>query len=159
FLKNFSFRSTVGVEYIDTVHTDYQRPYHAGFLHRNLGSLAINNSNMFNLSLRNTLTYDLKQGDHALTVLGGVELYQNTRSFLNTFAQDFAVDLRDYYQMNSAVGTKTITGTGTGYQLMSFFGKANYNFMGKYLVSTTLRYDGSSRFGSDNRFGLFPSVS
>ncbi|MBX3252561.1 MAG: SusC/RagA family TonB-linked outer membrane protein [Chitinophagaceae bacterium] len=159
FLKDFTFKSNVGIEYINSVFTDYQRPYEAGFLHRNLGSLGINNSTTLNWSLSNTLTYNLKRGNHAINVLAGTDLYKNTTNFLNTFAQDFAVDQRDYYQMNSAVGTKTISGNGSGYQLLSFFGKVNYNFLNRYLLSTTLRYDGSSRFGKDNRFGLFPSFS
>ncbi len=158
-LKNLVFKSNVGIEYINSDFTDYQRPYRAGFLHRNLGSFAINNNKTLNWSLSNTLTYDLKAGNHSVNVLAGTDLYKNTTSFLNTFAQDFAVDQRDYYQMNSAVGTKTITGNSSGYQLLSFFGKINYNFSNKYLLSTTLRYDGSSRFGKDNRFGLFPALS
>lgn len=159
FLKNFTFKSNIGIEYINSVFTDYQRPYVAGFLSRRLGSLAINTNNTLNWSLNNTLTYNLKTGDHNITLLGGTELYKNRTNFLNTFAQDFAVDQQDYYQMSSAVGTKTILGNGSGYSLLSFFGKANYNFQNKYLLSTTLRYDGSSRFGKDNRFGLFPSFS
>ena len=50
-------------------------------------------------------------------------------------------------------------GGGGGFTLVSFFGKANYNFADRYLASVTVRYDGSSRFGRNNRFGLFPSVS
>lgn len=159
FLKDFVFKSNIGVEYINSVFTDYQRPYTAGFLSRRLGSLGINNATTFNWSLSNTLTYNRKLGNHAVTVLAGTDLYTNKTKFLNTFGQDFAVDQRDYYQMNSAVGTKTILGNGSGYQLLSFFGKVNYNFLDRYLLSGTLRYDGSSRFGSENRFGLFPSIS
>jgi iron complex outermembrane receptor protein len=44
-------------------------------------------------------------------------------------------------------------------QLQSFFGRANYNFSGRYFLTGTLRADGSSRFGADNRYGLFPSLS
>lgn len=159
FLKDFTFKSNVGIEYINSVFTDYQRPYDAGFLHRNLGSLGINNSTTLNWSLSNTLTYNLKRGDHAINVLAGTDLYKNTTNFVNSFAQDFAVDQKNYYQMSSAVGTRTITGNGSGYQLLSFFGKINYNFQNKYLLSATLRNDGSSRFGKDNQFGMFPSLS
>ncbi len=45
------------------------------------------------------------------------------------------------------------------YSLLSFFGRANYDYKGKYLISAVLRRDGSSRFGPDNRYGYFPSVS
>lgn len=158
-LKNLIFKSTVGIESLNAVSTDYQRPYESGFLHRTTASLSINNNNTFNWSLSNTLTYDLNLGKHAINILGGTDLYKNTDKFLNTFSDDFAVDQRDYYQMDAAVGTQTIDGNETGYKLLSFFGKVNYNFSDKYLLAATLRYDGSSRFGKDNRFGMFPSVS
>lgn len=158
-LKNLTFKSTVGIEYLNSVFTDYQRPYISGFLHRGTASLAIDNNTTFNWSLSNTLTYDLKLDKHSISILGGTDLYKNDNTFLNTFADDFAVDQQDYYQMDAAVGTQTVNGNGTGYRLLSLFGKVNYNFSDKYLVSATLRYDGSSRFGKDNRFGLFPAVS
>ena len=50
-------------------------------------------------------------------------------------------------------------GGGSGYSLVSFFGKANYNYADKYMASFTIRRDGSSRFGKNNRYATFPSVS
>ncbi|MBR0286314.1 MAG: TonB-dependent receptor [Bacteroidales bacterium] len=65
----------------------------------------------------------------------------------------------DYMWPSAAVGEAEAYGGGGGFTLVSFFGKANYNFADRYLASVTVRYDGSSRFGRNNRFGLFPSVS
>src|SRR5438874_8432675 len=53
----------------------------------------------------------------------------------------------------------TNSGTFTGNQILSYFGKVNYNYADKYLLALTVREDGSSRFGSNNKFGVFPSVS
>jgi TonB-linked SusC/RagA family outer membrane protein len=159
FMKNLSLRSTVGVEYSNSTWTDYQRPYVSGFLHRDIANLTINKNNSFNWSLSNTLNYNIEIDRHSVSFLGGVELFKNTDNWLNTFADDFASDEKDYYQMDAAVGTQTVSGNKTGYQLLSFFGKINYNFSDKYLLTATLRYDGSSRFGAENRFGTFPSVS
>lgn len=159
FMKNLSLRSTVGVEYSNSTWTDYQRPYVSGFLHRDIANLTINKNNSFNWSLSNTLNYNIEIDRHSVGFLGGVELFKNTDNWLNTFADDFASDEKDYYQMDAAVGTQTVSGNKTGYQLLSFFGKINYNFSDKYLITATLRYDGSSRFGAENRFGTFPSIS
>lgn len=158
-LKNLTFRSNIGIEYIKSRYKDIQRPFESGFLHREISNLSINNNNIFNWSLSNTLNYNLNVGKHSFGILGGTELYENNETWLNTFADNFAYDERDYYQMSSAVGTQTISGSESGYKLLSFFGKLNYNFSDKYLLSTTLRYDGSSRFGDENRFGMFPSIS
>lgn len=159
FTENLQFRSTLGVEYQDATITDIQRPYESGFLHREIANLTINKNDVFNWSLSNTLNYNISFNKHSIGILAGTELYKNNDVWLYTFADDFASDERDYYEMSAAVGTQTVSGTETGYQLLSFFGKVNYNFADKYLLAATLRYDGSSRFGVENRFGTFPSIS
>lgn len=60
---------------------------------------------------------------------------------------------------DAGVGTAQSYGAGEGYSLVSFFGKLNYTYNDKYLLSLTVRRDGSSRFGKDNRYATFPSVS
>lgn len=60
---------------------------------------------------------------------------------------------------DAGVGTSQAYGSGSGYSLVSFFGKANYSFDNRYLLGVTLRHDGSSRFGKSNRYATFPSVS
>mgnify|MGYP001104543148 FL=1 len=51
------------------------------------------------------------------------------------------------------------SGTASDYAMRSYFGRLTYNYLGKYMLETNLRYDGSSRFSPDNRWGVFPSVS
>jgi TonB-linked SusC/RagA family outer membrane protein len=60
---------------------------------------------------------------------------------------------------DASTGTQFAYGNGSGYALVSFFGKLNYNFSDKYLASFTLRRDGSSRFGSNNRYAMFPAAT
>jgi TonB-linked SusC/RagA family outer membrane protein len=60
---------------------------------------------------------------------------------------------------DAGVGEAEAYGNGGGYTLVSFFGKINYSFDDRYLASVTLRRDGSSRFGKNNRYGTFPSFS
>lgn len=58
-----------------------------------------------------------------------------------------------------ATGDKTINETRNGWATRGFFGRINYDYKGRYLLEANGRYDGSSRFASDNRWGFFPSVS
>lgn len=60
---------------------------------------------------------------------------------------------------SGAGGTFSGDGTKYKYNRASFFGRVNYSFAGKYLLQATMRYDGSSKFGSENRWGCFPSVA
>ena len=65
----------------------------------------------------------------------------------------------DYMWPSAGSGKQIAQGSGEGYSLVSFFGKANYTFADKYLLSFTLRHDGSSRFGRNHQYGTFPSAS
>ena len=104
-------------------------------------------------------TYNLERGNHRGDILVGTELNREDDSWLSAKAYDFAVLNPDYMWPNAAVGEAEGYGSGEGYTLVSFFGKLNYTYADRYLASLTLRYDGSSRFGRNNRYGTFPSVS
>ena len=104
-------------------------------------------------------TYNLERGLHRGDIMIGTELNREDDSWLSGKAYDFAVLNPDYMWPNAAVGEAEAYGSGEGYTLVSFFGKVNYTFADRYLASLTLRYDGSSRFGRNNRYGTFPSVS
>ena len=65
----------------------------------------------------------------------------------------------DYMWPNAGVGEAESYGLGEGYTLISYFGKINYSYDDRYLLGLTIRYDGSSRFGKNNRYGTFPSIS
>lgn len=108
----------------------------------------------------NTLNYTHNFDDiHNLTLLLGTEAIKGSSHQLNGSGRDFFVtgDL-NYYYINTAA-TNTAGSSGGSSSLFSVFGRADYSFMSKYLVSATLRRDGSSNFGPENRYGLFPAAS
>lgn len=108
----------------------------------------------------NTLTYAHNFNDiHRLTVLAGTEAIKGSYHSLNGSGRDFFVtgDL-NYYYINTAASNSAGSSGGTS-SLFSIFGRVDYSFMSKYLLSATLRRDGSSNFGPENRFGLFPAAS
>ena len=113
--------------------------------------------NVMNLVSNNFLTYTKEVNKHNIEVLGGYsfEKYKSVRSAIR--AQDFADDNLEYISSASTIVSASATANYSGIQ--SFFGRANYNFDNKYLVSVSGRADGSSRFGTNNRYGFFPAVS
>lgn len=106
----------------------------------------------------NILTYNLLLGDrHSLNLLGGFTMQENTRDFVDINGQNFATDVLGGLELASDI---TDGGTfGTGWGLKSYLGRVNYNFDEKYYVTLSARADGSSRFGENNRYGVFPSVA
>lgn len=122
-------------------------------------SLSQRSDNNFNWTWSNTLTYSRSFGDHDLTVLAGTEAIDNTYTYFGASRVNFFSDELDYRQLDA--GEAGINNFGNTYSssLFSIFGKVDYAYKGKYILSATVRRDGSSRFGAANRYGVFPAFS
>ena len=105
------------------------------------------------------ITYNLDINKHRADFLLGTELNREIDEYFSGYKEDFLLLNTNYMWPDAGVGQAQAYGNGDGYSLISFFGKANYSYDNRYLVSLTMRYDGSSRFGKNNRFAFFPSVS
>lgn len=107
--------------------------------------------------VENTLSYSKSFGKHNVDLLAGYTDQVAEARNIGVIAADFPTnDLRVIDASNVKVNS---TGGLQRNVLQSMLGRINYNFAGKYLLSATIRRDGSSRFAKENRFGTFPSVS
>ncbi|HYC84602.1 MAG TPA: SusC/RagA family TonB-linked outer membrane protein, partial [Chryseosolibacter sp.] len=109
----------------------------------------------------NTLTFNKKFGDHSLLAVGGYEAvkYGIGRNVNGSRAGYFSDAVSYRTLSNGASITALNSGFATPTTLVSNFLRVDYGFLDKYLLSATVRRDGSSRFGADNRYGVFPSVT
>ncbi|GAB2518617.1 TonB-dependent receptor [Spirosoma aerophilum] len=128
------------------------------------GRLETNNTYNNNRLIENYLTYTLNKGDHNLTALAGHSYQKFSLQGRAYSINKFPIsDILPIY--NPGLGQElTLTNNKpTGYavlnELQSFFGRVNYQFKDKYLLTATVRADGSSKFGSNNKYGIFPSFS
>lgn len=103
-----------------------------------------------------TLAYQKKFDNHQITALVGNTLQSNTVQFNFSQGSGFA---NDSYKLISSAAVRTAEERWTQYTLASFFGRAGYNYADRYIVEATLRADGSSKFGANNRWGYFPAFS
>ncbi|RYY00163.1 SusC/RagA family TonB-linked outer membrane protein, partial [bacterium] len=110
-----------------------------------------------NYTTTGTLSYGKTIEDHNFSILGGFEFREVTGTVLSASAQGFASPLLSLVS-NASTPTGS-SSTFSGYRTAGLLANAKYDYKGKYLFSTNLRYDGSSRFGADNKFGLFYGVS
>ena len=101
--------------------------------------------------------YDLKLKGHNLSVMAGFNQEYNHYSYLNTSVLGQTVT--SVPSIQGGTGEKTLKEGTTEYAIRSAFGRLTYNWMGRYLLEGNFRYDGSSKFPKENRFGFFPSVS
>ena len=102
-----------------------------------------------------TLTYRNKFGKHNVGLLLGNSVQSNT--IKNTTAKGTGFPNNSYKQISSA-SILTNSESWTQSSLASFFSRADYNFAGKYSIEASVRADGSSRFGANNKWGYFPSL-
>lgn len=105
----------------------------------------------------NYFTYDKNFGHHRLTLLAGTSAQTNRYDYMNGSIQKFASDATQ--QLNNGTLLPTVGGSGNEWALLSLIGRVNYAYKSKYLVTATVRRDGSSRFGEENKYGTFPSAS
>ncbi|MDR1369136.1 MAG: TonB-dependent receptor [Dysgonamonadaceae bacterium] len=128
---------------------------------KNNGGLAANqNSEKSNYLIEGTLNYIKTFGIHSLNALAGITYQRFVTGRLNNTASDFPNE--SLGANNLGIGnqeTFRITNSVTGNRLASYIGRINYSLLDKYLITATLRADGSSRFGANNRFGSFPSTA
>ena len=113
-------------------------------------------------NIENTASYTRSFGKHNATVLVGMSAYVENGKGVNATYKNLPVNTFSEASMNYSVVTSDRIGGGweaPDHKVSSIFARALYNYNEKYLFMGVLRRDGSSRFGSNNRFGLFPSVS
>ncbi|WP_345244305.1 TonB-dependent receptor [Nibrella saemangeumensis] len=161
-LPHLTAKTNLGVN-VNTARQNYFRPSILGFDSAPAPSVpsAFDNSfHAFDWLWENTLTYDRTfSGKHAVTGLVG---YTSQKSdYLNNYIRSNQMPNDQVQTLNVATTFQT-NGTGSGrsqWGLLSMLARLNYSYAEKYLLTATIRRDGSSRFGANNRWGTFPSVS
>lgn len=117
------------------------------------GATEIKSLNWLN---ENTINYRHKFGQHDIDALAGYTIQKSSDEILQAGATGFSTD---YVPFLSAGTVSNGTNYVSEWAIMSWLARVNYSFANKYLLTATIRTDGSSRFGSKNRWGTFPSLS
>jgi len=158
-VKNLFLRTSLGADNANYKFKNIEQSFEEGSFGRTSNSLTIDQNQYLSLTWSNTIRYNLDLGNHRLKFLGGVEAIKNDADFQVARKEGFAVQTEDYFVLNAGTGNTNVTGTGTGSRLLSQFARVDYGFSDRYLAAVTIRRDGSSRFGSENAYGIFPAAS
>ncbi len=153
-LKNLKLRTENGTEYINNQSNVFQDSRMTG-IYKNVNISDRENGEQFYLQTENTLTYQLNKGIHRLTAVGGF-----SASIFNWTMMSAQVLNASNITQNDNLGTgtpKSINSDKVKSTLASFFSRVNYSLADKYLLTVTLRADGSSRFAKGHKWGYFPS--
>ncbi|MDH5399200.1 MAG: TonB-dependent receptor [Cyclobacteriaceae bacterium] len=119
----------------------------------------IRSNNSFAYTLEHILTFDKQFNDHGLNVVGLFSVQNSKSEFSELSARDIPIAKSTFNDLGSA---GTITGINSGFSewgLLSYMGRVNYQYKGKYLLTASGRADGSSRLAEGNKWSFFPAAS
>ena len=165
---NFTSRFRGAVFYASQRETDWRGSYSpktakfGGGFGRN-GLATIQNNERLNDLFETTLNYDATAGKVGMAFLAGYSYQEFSNQGDYTQAGNFLTDAFTYNNIGAALdfanGLATVSSYANSNKLVAFFGRANFNLDDTYLLSVSARYEGSSRFGENNKWGLFPAIS
>ena len=157
-LEGLNFKTHFGMEYSNQ-REDYFRPSYLGNYNTQAPTQATGkywNAQTTNWVNENTLNYKKDFGKHHFDVLLGLSAQKQNYLVASMEAANYPND--NVTTLNAGI-VNTGTTTESVWTLLSYFGRINYFFQNKYLLNFSIRWDGSSRFGKNNKYGCFPAVS
>jgi len=156
-IKGLKFRSEFAVDYGNTLNKAFLPTYKWGTLVNNTSQFSQRSDQSFFWLWKNYLTYEKNFGVHDVTLLAGTEAQKGQWESFTAYKINLPNDIQVMNQ--GQVSNIPNTGASVWNTLASLFARANYSYRDRYLLTATVRRDGSSRFGPNNRWGVFPSVS
>lgn len=161
-IKDLHLRTTYGLDYGNYYKRYMEVSYESGFLNSDRSGVNLEQAHWMKWTWSNTANYRKTIDKHIFDVLGGIEMNRQNDISFNAYTSGdgaFAIETPEYMWPDASTGTASVGGGSTGFSLLSYFGKLNYSYNDRYLASFTVRHDGSSRFGKNNRFATFPAVT
>jgi len=168
-INGLSLKSTVNYDESNTNTKRYISDYVGGSPTNYLTQPGKNSSGMYsgfkkqNFVNENTINYNKVIGDHTIAAVAGmsynyVHIENFTLSTVGGFANDIVTTLNNALANAAGISISGNT-TESNNALLSYYGRVQYSYAGKYLATASVRRDGSSRFGENNKWGTFPSLS
>jgi len=158
-IKGLSFRSSFGIDFTGYWRRTMDLTYKSGFLSEDRNKVYETSSYNNALNNSNVLQYVFSAGKSNFDFIVGEETNTNKYDYFWASRRVFAVETTDYMQLDAGEQEQYNGGNASNNFMVSYFGKANYNFDNRYLASFTIRRDASSVFGADNRWATFPAFS
>jgi TonB-linked SusC/RagA family outer membrane protein len=113
----------------------------------------------FNITMENILNYSKTFGKHSLNLTGVQSIQKDNFESYGSSVQGVPAQSQAFYSFNSASSVLGVSSNLIQWTINSFMGRANYSFNDKYLLTLTMRRDGSSRFGENTKYGNFPGIA
>lgn len=155
-IKNLTLKSNIGVEHVQYLNRDLTRTTYSN----TEASVAMGYGQGDTWTWTNTANYKFDLGaNHHFNVFGGVEATEYVFKDLSASRKGYQFEDNHFMQIGAGTGERTVGGGKSEWALFSLFGKADWNYADRYLMSFIIRRDASSRLGATDNAAVFPSLS
>ena len=161
-VKGLNLRATVAASLIGNRSSNFREAFDYGSLANPNAQFDQNLTTRENYTANAVLTYAKTFGKHDLKALAGYEVYREDGTRLAAAATGFIVPVASSFDLSSNPSSRLVTSGYSDYpfrRLLSQFGRLNYSYAGKYLLTVNIRRDGTDRFATGRKFGVFPGFS
>jgi TonB-linked SusC/RagA family outer membrane protein len=154
-VKGLKFISNLGIDFSNTNQRRFDQTWGTDNRINGINLLTVNTGRNQTITWSNFASYTKEFGENTLSILIGEETVKVSNYYLNASQKNFPDQDKSLVFLGNGIGQIINSENRQGNSLVSFFAKVDYDLNNKYLVSATIRRDGSSRFGPDNRWGTF----
>ncbi len=161
-LPGLTFNSNFGIDLAYGLNDTYTPVYRLNASVQNTNSKAFKDmTKWFTWQWENTLAYEKSLGDHYFKAMLGTTSFEHIGETLGGSKQDLIFTDFEHSYINTGTNEESEQAFGAAWHsaLNSYFGRINYSYEDKYMITAVLRADGSSKFGENNRYAYFPSFS
>lgn len=155
---DFEFKSSFGLDYNNFNYRSFSPVYDEILAQNTINNLGTDNSYNYQFTFTNTINYARSFGDHNLDVLVGQEAIEYYQENFSASRQNFLYEDPNFRYLSFGTENQLNSGGASEWKLNSYFGRVKYNFDEKYLLTATIRRDGTSRLANNN-WGTFPAFS
>ncbi|MDR2919001.1 MAG: TonB-dependent receptor [Tannerella sp.] len=158
-LPELIFSSRFGIRYTGTYNSNFSPVFYETMDNSNaVNTVSRNTSKKIDWTWENILTFHKNFNKiHDLTVMGAMSAREYSYDYFQATKQNVTIEDPEYWYFDSATDNPQASGEGESLAMLSYLGRINYNLLDRYLLTVSIRADGSSRFIDSNRWGYFPS--
>lgn len=157
--KDLTFVSRLGIRHQSTYNSDFEPVYYeTANISSTINTVSRDASKSNDWTWENIITYHkLFNEAHDLTIMAASSARQYNEDDFKASKQNVPIEDKDFWYLDSATENPETSGGGASLSMLSYLGRVNYNYKNRYLLTASMRTDGSSRFTKSNRWGVFPS--
>jgi TonB-linked SusC/RagA family outer membrane protein len=157
--KDLDLKTQFGVDYHNNRDASYTPFTPRPLINQNSeGTASASNSNTLYWQEETYLTYNKTLGNHHINAMAGMSWQERSYTYFSASDSKYVDDFYGYYNLGSGTNRPSVSNDYDKWAMNSYFLRAAYSYDSKYLATVTGRYDGSSKFGANNKYAFFPSI-